>query len=199
MKHFNFKVNEHGDTCHIFKNNEDVPIDVVYLVETENDGNTWLPRSHEVQKLLENLTEDLNDVMEFYKENYIEICEVLSPKHLLRLPERIDGFYMNYGTEEISECGGHLGYGVVHTHEQCKAMEAFCKLSHVMAVFNQGWKPDWSTSVDKWYIQTVSNEIKVCCTYQFHQLLVFETEEKAKLFLKEMEEEVTDLSKGGII
>jgi hypothetical protein len=54
-------------------------------------------------------------------------------------------------------------------------------------------EPDWSTSVDKWYIQTVSNEIKVCCTYQFHQLLVFETEEKAKLFLKEMEEEVKNL------
>jgi hypothetical protein len=29
MKKFNFKVNEHGDTCHIFKDNEDVPVDVV--------------------------------------------------------------------------------------------------------------------------------------------------------------------------
>lgn len=199
MKHFNFKVNEHGDTCHIFKNNEDVPIDVVYLVETDDGINSWFPRSHEVQELLEKFTKDLNDVMEFYKENYIEICEVLSPKHLLKLPERIDGFYMNYGTEEISECGGHLGYGVVHTYEQAKAMEAFCKLSHVLAVFNQGWKPDYSTKKDKWYIQTFNHEVKVTCSYHAHSFLVFETEKKAKLFLKLKEEEVTDLSKGGII
>jgi hypothetical protein len=45
------------------EDNEDVPVDVVYFLETAEDGNTWIPRSHEVQKLLEDLTEDLNDVI----------------------------------------------------------------------------------------------------------------------------------------
>jgi hypothetical protein len=61
-----------------------------------NFSPSFLPQASLNEKLLEDLTEDLNDVMEFYNENYIEICEVISPKHLLRLPERVDGFYMNF-------------------------------------------------------------------------------------------------------
>jgi hypothetical protein len=55
--------------------------------------------------------------------------------------------FKNYGISEISECGGHLGYGVVHTHDQGKAMESFCKLSHILAIYNQGWASDYSTGI----------------------------------------------------
>jgi hypothetical protein len=199
MKKFNFKVNEYGDVCHIFKDNEDVPVDVVYFLETAEDGNTWIPKSIEVQKLLESLTEDLNDVMEFYNENYIEICEVISPKHLLRLPERVDGFYMNYGISEISECGGHFGYGVVHTREQAEAMESFCRLSHIIPVYNEGWTPNWHEKSIKWCIETVQTDMKLNFNYYKPCFLAFETEEKAKLFFKEKIDDITALSKGGII
>jgi hypothetical protein len=80
---------------------------------------------------------------------------------------------------EISECGGHLGYGVVHTREQCKAMESFCRLSHILPIYNQGWEPDYSTGIDKWHIQTINHEVQITCSYHAHHFLTFETKERA--------------------
>jgi hypothetical protein len=53
-------------------------------------------------------------------------------------------------------------------------------------------------------LQNTQHQIGSRCSldlrsYQFHQLLTFETEKKANLFLKEKIDLVTDLSKAGMI
>jgi ADP-dependent phosphofructokinase/glucokinase len=48
-----------------------------------------------VQRLLCDFNEDLDAVKEFYNENYEEICENLFPEDLLKMPEVINGFYLN--------------------------------------------------------------------------------------------------------
>jgi hypothetical protein len=87
----------------------------------------------------------------------------------------------------------------VYSEEQAKGMAAFCEASQILPIYNEGWEPDWSTTDDKWFIQTINNKLKVYCTFEFHRFLVFETEEKARLFLKEKIDLITNLSKAGII
>jgi hypothetical protein len=32
---------------------------------------------------------------------------------------------------------------VTYTHDQAKGNAALCELSHILPVYNEGWKPEW--------------------------------------------------------
>jgi hypothetical protein len=54
-------------------------------------------------RLLCDFNEDLEAVKEFYNENYEEICENLFPEDLLKLPERISGFYLDHDSNKVTK------------------------------------------------------------------------------------------------
>jgi hypothetical protein len=64
-------------------------------------------------------------------------------------------------------------------------MAAFCEVSQILPVFNEGWEPDWDRTTIKHCIQTVGGELVTFATFECRRLLAFKTEEKAQLFLKE--------------
>jgi hypothetical protein len=40
-------------------------------------------------------------------------------------------------------------------------MVAFCELSQILPIFNEGWNPDWSKNYEKWCIKTTNLGINV--------------------------------------
>jgi hypothetical protein len=72
------------------------------------------------------------------------------------------GFYLHSGLNEISKVGqaSHDNrFGIVYSEEQAKGMVAFCEISQIMPVFNEGWEPDHSYETMKWCIQTSDHGI----------------------------------------
>jgi hypothetical protein len=45
-------------------------------------------------------------------------------------------------------------FGIVNTLEQARGMVAFCELSHILPVFNEGWEPNWNEETIKHGIRT---------------------------------------------
>ena len=207
MKKFKFEMNKYKNVCYVFVDVNVPPVDILHLIETKNDdtGNIesgWIPKSYIVQKLLCDFKKDLDVVQEFYNDNYDEICENLFPEDLLKMPDVISGFYLNReagGIDGVSSVCGEDRFGVVDSHDQAKGIAALCELSHILPIYNQGWKPDWSTNKDKWYLQRFNYEVKVTCSYNAHHFLTFETKEKAEFFLKEKINLIVDLSNAGFL
>ena len=207
MEKFKFNMNGLKNVCYVYTDTTKPAIDTLHLIETKDDdtGNLekgWIPQTYFVQRLLCDFNEDLEAVKEFYNENYEEICENLFPEDLLKMPEVINGFYLNRETGEIDKAASVLGedrFGVAGSHDQAKGIAALCTLSHILPIYNQGWKPDWSTNKDKWYLQRFNYEVKVTCSYNAHHFLTFETKEKAEFFLKEKINLIVDLSNAGFL
>ena len=207
MEKFKFVMNEYKNTCYVFMGLEQDPVDTLSLVETEDDENGgvkrgWMPQSYSVQNLLCKLTEDLDAVKEFYNENYEEICENLFSKGLFEFPEVINGFCLDQDSNRIIKVGGLTKYdrfGIVKTHKQAKGIQAFCELSQILSIFNEGWEPDWNDLNHKWSIRTTDSGIKILHHFTTPVFLSFETKEKAELFLKGKINLITDLSNARII
>ena len=212
MKEFKFVMNEYENVCYVFVDVNMPPVDTLHLIE--NKGRVtgdlikkWIPQSITVKSML-GYGPNLDMLKESYNEHYDTIKDELNEsylKSLLKLPEKITGFYLHSGLNEISKVGqasNENRFGVVYSNEQAKGIAAYCELSQILPVFNEGWKPDWSTTEDtiKQCIRTFENgAIQVYGTFDFRSFLAFETEEKAMLFLKEKIDLITDLSKAGII
>jgi hypothetical protein len=148
---------------------------------------------------------NLDILKERYNEHYDTLVDELNKsylKRLMNLPDSITGFYLHSGLNEISKVGraSHDNrFGVVYSEKQAKGMVAYCELSQILPVFNEGWEPQHSYETMKWCIQTSDHGINIYSTYLYNALLTFKTEEKAELFLKERIDLITDLSKAGII
>ena len=207
MEKFKFEMNGYKNICYVFRDLEQEPVDTLSFTETKDDdtGNFekgWIPQSYFVQTLLCDFKEDLDAVKEFYNENYKEICENLFPKDLLALPDKITGFYLQSGLNKISkvdEARHDNRFGVSYSEEQAKGMVAFCELSQILPIFNQGWNPDWNKNYEKWCIKTTSLGINVVGYNHIPHFLAFQTKKKAELFLKEKIDLITDLSNARII
>jgi hypothetical protein len=207
MEKFKFEMNGYKNICYVFRDLEQEPVDTLSLIETKNDdtGNLergWIPQSYFVQTLLCDFKEDLDAVKEFYNENYKEICENLFPKDLLALPDKITGFYLQSGLNKISkvdEARHDNRFGVSYSEEQAKGMVAFCELSQILPIFNEGWNPDWNKNYEKWCIKTTNLGINVVGYNHIPHFLAFQTKKKAELFLKEKIDLITDLSNARII
>ena len=207
MEKFKFEMNGYKNVCYVFRDLEQEPIDTLSFTETKDDdtGNLetgWIPQSYFVQRLLCDFNEDLDAVKEFYNENYEEICENLFPEDLLELPEVISGYYVSNivgGIMVSGEVREEYRAGVAYSGEQAKGLQAFCELSHILPIFNEGWESDFGDGKMKWCIKTAEGKVKIVAYYICSHFLAFETEEKAKLFLKEKIDLITDLSKAKII
>jgi hypothetical protein len=212
MKEFKFVMNEYKNVCYVYVDVNKPPIDTMYLTqhlernkphEAGEIKSGWTPQCFQIKNILNFRTADIEKMKRFYNEFYDEIHEVFFPKDLLNLPEKISGYCLDYESNEIAKVNGMRhdeAFGVVCTHSQAKGIAAFCEVSHILPIFNEGWEPDWDADTIKQCIRTFENgAIQVYGTFDFRSFLAFETEEKAMLFLKEKIDLITDLSKAGII
>ena len=207
MKEFKFITNEYKSVCYVFIDVNRPPIDTLILLDRKDDKHgcvsVWMSCRDAMQTMMSIRTNELDNVKEFYNQNYEEIYEEVCPKYLLELPDIISGYYLDHNCNEIAITDLRTDedrFGIANTLEQARGMTAFCELSHILPVFNGGWEPNWDEETIKHRIRTYEDgAIQVCCTFGYPAFLAFETEEKAKLFLKEKIDLITDLSKAGII
>jgi hypothetical protein len=211
MKEFKFVMNEYKNVCYVFVDVNEPPIDTMYLTQytTPKPFNSycdikssWKPQCHKVKDMVPYRTASIEKMKNFYNKFYDEIYEVFYPKDLLKLPDKITGFYLHSGLNKITKVGQASQdnqFGVVKTHKQAKGIVAYCELSQILPVFNEGWEPDWDRTTIKHCIQTVEGRLVTFTTFECRRLLAFKTEEKAKLFLSEKIDLVNDLQKAMII
>ena len=210
MKEFKFVNDEYKNVCYVFVDVNMPPVDTLHLIETEGrvTGNlmkSWVSQSITVKSML-GCSTNLDILKERYNEHYDTITDKLNKsylKELLKLPDEISGYYIDQDAIKVSRAERRTEdgrFGVANTLEQAKGMAAFCTLSQILPVFNEGWEPDWDEETIKHRIRTYEDgAIQVCCTFGYPAFLTFKTEEKAMLFLKEKIDLITDLSKAGII
>ena len=209
MKEFKFVMNEYENVCYVYVDVNMPPLDTLHLIETEGrvTGDLikkWMPQSITAKGML-GYGPNLDMLKERYNEHYDTILDELNKsylKSLLELPDVLSGYYLDHHCNEIAITDTREQderFGIANTLEQAKGMVAFCELSHILSIFNYGWEPERSCDIMKWCIQTGDNDINVYGSYRHNSFLLFETEKKAELFLKEKIDLITDLSKAGII
>jgi phage pi2 protein 07 len=77
----------------------------------------------------------------------------LAVKDLLGFPEVISGYYVSNivgGIMVSGEVREKDRVGVAYSGEQAKGIQAFCELSQILPIFNEGWNPDWNKNYEKW-------------------------------------------------
>nr|DAQ42184.1 MAG TPA: hypothetical protein [Caudoviricetes sp.] len=101
--------------------------------------------------------------------------------------EEISGFYIDkyskvsssyiYNTDEENK-------NVFPTEKEAKASVALAQLCQLRDRYNDGWKPDWMNSAEKYIIYFYRNAI--CCdtAYTLHKVLAFKTKELRDKFLE---------------
>jgi hypothetical protein len=205
MDKFQFELNKFKNVYHIFKDDRrKKPLDTVSLMQTgenENDQG-WVPHNHKVQKTLKVITKDFQEVKDFYNKNYDDICMLLDPDYGLNIEGKKSGYAIDYqrcAIEPVVDASTDASSYFASAHYQAVGMTALCKISHILPLYNQGWKPDWDREDEKWCIHTVRNEHKVSSTRHNRMLLVFPTEQKAEYFLNKKIDLVVNLSNAGYI
>lgn len=76
---------------------------------------------------------------------------------------------------------------VFKTKKQAKKALAMAQLSQLMAVYNDGWEPDWVGSDLKYIIGRLDNNICSSNTCSHYSFLTFKSEEIRDKFLKNFE------------
>lgn len=78
---------------------------------------------------------------------------------------------------------------VAPNKELADATKALLKLLFLRDYYNEGWQPDWSNYNEiKWTIENVNNNLTVTNEYTFNQVMFFNSEKLAELFLNEQKE-----------
>jgi hypothetical protein len=72
---------------------------------------------------------------------------------------------------------------VFATKEQAEASLALAQLSQLLAVYNDGWVPDWNDSITKYHIRFSRYEPEVYECFYVQHFLPFKTKEIATQFL----------------
>ena len=211
MEKFKFIMNEYKNVCYVFVDVNMPPVDTLHLIESKGrvTGNLikkWVPQLTITKSMLGYYNTNLDKVKELYNTYYDTIVDELNEsyiKDLLKLPDSISGYYLDHHCNEIAITDLRTDedrFGIVNTLEQARGMVAFCELSHILPVFNEGWEPNWNEETIKHGIRTFEDgAIQTYGTFGYPAFLAFETEEKAELFLKEKIDLITDLSKAGFI
>jgi hypothetical protein len=211
MKEFKFVMNDYENVCYVFVDVNMPPVDTLHLIESKGrvTGNLikkWVPQLTITKSMLGYYNTNLDKVKELYNTYYDTIVDELNEsyiKDLLKLPDSISGYYLDHHCNEIAITDLRTDedrFGIVNTLEQARGMVAFCELSHILPVFNEGWEPNWNEETIKHGIRTFEDgAIQTYGTFGYPAFLAFETEEKAELFLKEKIDLITDLSKAGFI
>jgi hypothetical protein len=204
-------MNEYKNVCYVYVDVNKPPIDTMYLTqhlernkphEAGEIKSGWTPQCFQIKNILNFRTASIEKMKNFYNEFYDEIYDTFFPKDLLKFPEVISGYYVSNivgGIMVSGEVREKYRVGVAYSGEQAKGIQAFCELSQILPIFNEGWESDFGDGKMKWCIKTAEGKVKVVAYYICSHFLAFETEEKAKLFLKEKIDLITDLSKAKII
>ena len=73
---------------------------------------------------------------------------------------------------------------IFKTEKQAKKALAMAQLSQLMAVYNDGWEPDWGDEECKYTIQRDSSDIVIDIWRHGYQFLTFKTKEIRDKFFK---------------
>jgi hypothetical protein len=131
------------------------------------------------------------------KELAIQTFPELSVKQLPKKWEDlmpINGFYINVNSELkgfFSDRNKIYCQNLFKTQRQAESAIAMAKLSQVMAVYNDGWEPDWNNFFqEKWCVRLDKEKLKIDIFISLKMFLVFKTQELAKEFLENFREDI---------
>ena len=80
-----------------------------------------------------------------------------------------------------------LNKNIFKTEKQAKKALAMAQLSQLMAVYNDGWEPDWGDEECKYTIQRDSSDIVIDIWRHGYNFLAFKSREIREEFLKNFE------------
>jgi hypothetical protein len=94
--------------------------------------------------------------------------------------------YPELAKKELPKTYEELGHIITSfaTNEQVLAVDAMRKLSQLMAVYNDGWIPDYKDNTDKYGLYFESERIIIGYLVNCRCFLIFKTKEIAKEFLE---------------
>lgn len=127
------------------------------------------------------------ELKELAIQTYPELVKKQFPKTWKELSV-INGYFVNDATSSVSvlfkTVTTHNNRNVFATEEQAKASIAIAQLSQLMAVYNDGWLPDWTDEKCKFVIYFQINKLVVSHSVGVYRFMNFKNEETAKLFLE---------------
>lgn len=97
------------------------------------------------------------------------------------------GYYVNSFSDVIEYHSKQLGMGnqnTFATKEQAEACIALAQLSQLMAVYNDGWFPDWNNYESKYVIFIQGNELEKTFYSSIQCFLAFKTKKLRDEFLE---------------
>lgn len=127
------------------------------------------------------------ELKELSIQTYPELVKKELPKTWKEL-SIINGYFVNPATSAISDLfktvTTHNNRNVFATREQAEASIAIAQLSQLIAVYNNGWIPDWTDEKCKFVIYFQKNKLVVSHSVGVYRFMNFKNEETAELFLE---------------
>lgn len=106
--------------------------------------------------------------------------------------EEVKGYYIGETSDvslKIGRLSADYARNVFHTKEQAEASLAMAQLSQLMAVYNDGWVPNWEDGNHaKYAIHFVGDRIIMDYSWTLQRFLAFKTEELRDKFLENFED-----------
>jgi len=104
----------------------------------------------------------------------------------------ISGFWINNGSDIKSTGIIHIDYlekskNVFATKKQAKSALAMAQLSQLMAVYNDGWEPDWTDTSDKFILFPYNKKICSGLRHMESCFIAFKSEKIAAEFQENFE------------
>jgi hypothetical protein len=117
-------------------------------------------------------------------QTYPELAKKELPKSWDAL-EGIRGYYVDVNSTILESYGAtkFRNRNLFATKEQAEASIALAQLSQLLAVYNDGWVPDWSDAEYKYIIKFADNEIYIEFFQSNQHFLSFKTAELRDEFL----------------
>jgi hypothetical protein len=99
----------------------------------------------------------------------------------------ISGYYVNSSSDVTNYYSSNVSWSnknTFATQEQAEACLALSQLSQLMAVYNDGWVPNWGDTEYKYVIYVQSNKIEKTFYSSIQSFLAFKTDELRDKFLE---------------
>lgn len=120
---------------------------------------------------------------------YIKFKPIKKEVNWEDIGEEIEGWYIhagvgivcNFRKQSPSENNKHI-WATKEEAEACLALSQLCRWRDK---YNEGWKPDWTDSTDKYIIEFKENRIELSFTYSYQNILSFKSVEIRDKFLND--------------
>ena len=124
-------------------------------------------------------------------QTYPELAKKELPKSWEEIDE-INGFYVTNNLDICEVKNFHTSYkdnkNIFATKEQAEASIALAQLSQLIAVYRNGWVPDWSDNSLKYCIDFYENKIRTNDYSKVNSFISFQDAETRDLFLENFRE-----------